>query len=210
MSKKTQSTDKKEKSWRRSLIEWGGLILIAAALYFTGYHTQVIGTAQRVLLETGLITPSLTIDYDQMADAGTEFYFAGEDHQTKSIANYRGKVVFLNIWASWCPPCIAEMPSISSLYDSYRDRDDVVFLLVSMDEDFEKARDFMEARDFDMPIYHYRGRDRTVFRSDLIPSTYVITPDGKIAMEKQGMAKYDTPEFKAFLDELSGDDAQGS
>lgn len=202
MSNKTPP-DKKAKSRWRAWIEWGGLILLMIILYITGYHTQVIGTAQRVLLETGLITPSLSIDYDEMADAGTDFYFAGEDLQTRSIANYRGKVVFLNIWASWCPPCIAEMPSINSLYKAYEERNDVVFLLITMDEDFEIARDFMAARDFDMPIYHYRGRDRSVFKSDLIPSTYVITPDGKIAMEKQGMAKYDTPQFKSFLEKLS-------
>jgi thiol-disulfide isomerase/thioredoxin len=199
----TESDQKsKSKSWKRSLIEWGVFILIAATLYLTGYHTQVIGTAQRGLLATGLITPSYEVDEESMRDAGTEFYFADESFETKSIALYRGKVVFLNIWASWCPPCIAEMPSIASLYEQVKYDENIEFILVSMDEDFEKAKAFMQSRDLDMPIYHYRGRDREIYSSDLIPTTYVITPDGRIAMEKQGMAKYDSPEFVEFLEKL--------
>ena len=202
MSETKADQKSKSKSWKRSLIEWGVFILIAATLYLTGYHTQVIGTAQRGLLATGLITPSYEIDEESMRDAGTEFYFADESFETKSIALYRGKVVFLNIWASWCPPCIAEMPSIASLYEQVKDDEDIEFILVSMDEDFEKAKAFMQSRDLDMPIYHYRGRDREIYSSDLIPTTYVITPDGRIAMEKQGMAKYDSPEFVEFLEKL--------
>ena len=202
MSETKADQKSKSKSWKRSLIEWGVFILIAATLYLTGYHTQVIGTAQRGLLATGLITPSYEIDEESMRDAGTEFYFADESFETKSIALYQGKVVFLNIWASWCPPCIAEMPSIASLYEQVKDDEDIEFILVSMDEDFENAKAFMDSRDLEMPIYHYRGRDREIYSSDLIPTTYVITPDGRIAMEKQGMAKYDSPEFVEFLEKL--------
>lgn len=202
MSETKADQKSKSKGWKRSLIEWGVFILIAATLYLTGYHTQVIGTAQRGLLATGLITPSYEIDEESMRDAGTEFYFADESFETKSIALYQGKVVFLNIWASWCPPCIAEMPSIASLYEQVKDDEDIEFILVSMDEDFENAKAFMDSRDLDMPIYHYRGRDREIYSSDLIPTTYVITPDGRIAMEKQGMAKYDSPEFVEFLEKL--------
>lgn len=200
--KETKPGTKKEKGWKRSLIEWGAFILIAVTLYATGYHTHVIGFAQRGLLATGLITPSYEINEGEMRDAGTEFYFADESFRTQSIRQYQGKVVFLNIWASWCPPCIAEMPSIASLYDQLKNDDDVVFLLVSMDENFDDAKQFMTSRDFNMPIYHYRGRDRETFPSDLIPTTYVITPDGRIAMEKKGMAKYNSPEFVEFLEKL--------
>lgn len=200
MNKK--SNNRKDKKWSRSLIEWGVIVLVAATLYATGYHTQVIGMAQRGLLATGLIKPSLSVDVEQMRDAGTEFYFADETFETQSLANYRGKVVFLNVWASWCPPCIAEMPSIESLYSELKNDDEIEFLLVSMDEDFNDALKFINSRELDLPIMHYRGSNREIFSTGVIPTTYVITPSGKIAMEKQGMAKYDTPEFIEFLEKL--------
>lgn len=193
------ANNKKTKSWKRTFIEWGLLLLVAGTLYATGYHTQVIGMAQRGLLATGLIKPTFTVNEDQMRDAGSEFYFADEDHQTTSIANHRGKVVFLNIWASWCPPCIAEMPSIMSLYSDFKNDDEVEFLLVSVDEDFKDAKQFVESRKLDLPIYHFRGKDPAIFNSGVVPTTYVITPSGKIAMEKKGMAAYDSPEFAEFL-----------
>lgn len=189
--------------WRRTAIELAVIGALAAALYLSGYHTQVIGTLQRGLLATGMITPSLTVDPVEMRDGSTEFYFAGPDFKTRSLAEYEGKVIFLNIWASWCPPCIAEMPGIQQLYDDYKNRSDVEFILVSMDENIEDAERFMESRDMDLPIYHYRGRDQEVYSSNLLPTTHVITPDGKIALEEQGMANYNTAEFREFLDELA-------
>lgn len=193
----------KKKSVRRSIIEWIVIGAVGFTIYFTGYHTQLIGTLQRGILATGLITPSISIDYDEMRNAGSEFYFADSDLKVQNLSHFKGKVVFLNIWASWCPPCIAEMPSIENLYKSFDGREEFKFLLISMDENYEDARQFMERRNLNLPIYHYRSRDRTVFTGNLLPTTYVITPDGKIAMEKTGMAKYDTPAFKQFLEDLT-------
>ena len=205
MSDKNAGTkESKEKSRKRTLIEWGIFILIAATLYLTGYHTQVIGTVQRGLLATGLIKPSYSYQVDpaKMSDAGTEFYFADAEGVTRNLGRYRGKVVFLNVWASWCAPCIAEMPSIESLYSDLKNDSDVAFLLVSVDEDFEDAKNFVESRDLDLPIYHYRGKNPEIFDSSVVPTTYVITPTGKLAMKKQGMAKYDSPQFVEFLEKL--------
>lgn len=189
---------------RRSWIEIGAIVTVGAILYLTGLHTEVIGTLQRGLLATGLIQPSYsyTVDAGEMSEAGTEFYFAGADGATRNLAAYRGKVIFLNVWASWCAPCVAEMPSIESLYADLKNDEEVEFLLISVDEDFDDAKDFVESREMDLPIYHYRGKDPDIFDSDVVPTTYVITPSGKMAMEKKGMAKYDTDNFKAYLEKL--------
>ncbi|TVQ01620.1 MAG: TlpA family protein disulfide reductase, partial [Balneolaceae bacterium] len=65
--------------------------------------------------------------------------------------------------------------------------------------DFEKALQFMERRGFDMPVYHYRSRSLLAYESTVIPTTYVITKDGRLALEKRGLARYDTREFKDFM-----------
>ena len=202
MSGKNDSGKKAKKSQKRTLIEWGVIIVVAATLYLTGYHTEVIGLAQRGLLATGLMQPDYELNVGEMRDASGEFYFADTDFKTQNLSQYRGKVVFLNIWASWCPPCIAEMPSIEGIYQQFKDDEDVKFLLVSVDENFEDAQRFVESRELDLPIYHFRGKDSDVFSGARIPTTYVITPGGKIAMVKDGMAKYDTPEFADYINEL--------
>lgn len=193
----------KSKKRKRNLIEWGVIILVIGFLYATGLHTQVIGTMQRGLLATGLIKPSIPSITDDFPQASREFFFADDNGFTQSLENYDGNVIFMNIWATWCPPCIAEMPSINALYQEFKDADNVSFILVSMDEDFEKAKTFMNNRNYSMPIYHYRGKAPGTYESTMIPTTYVISADGKLMLEKRGLAKYDTPEFMEFIRELS-------
>ena len=198
-------TDKEEKAKKRkrSIIEWGAIIGVIAFLYFTGLHTTVIGTLQKGLLATGLIKPSIPSITDTFPEANRDFYMADEVGQVISLGHFDGEVVFMNIWATWCPPCIAEMPSINRLYQQFGESDNVKFVLVSMDDEFDKAKQFMEKRGFDMPIYHYRTKVPGTYESNVIPTTYVISGDGKLMMEKQGLAKYDTPEFEQFLRDLA-------
>lgn len=197
-----KSTSKSEKS-KRSLIEWGVIITVILVLYLTGWHTQVIGTLQRGILATGLITPSIPENSSDFETANLDFHFMNEDGVIKSLGDFKGNVIFLNIWATWCPPCIAEMPSIHSLYNHFKEDDNISFVLVSMDDDFEKARLFMEKRGYDLPIYHFRTKARETYESTVIPTTYVISPESKIVLEKRGLAKYDTDEFKTFLRDLA-------
>lgn len=198
-----ESKEKKTKVNTRSFIEWGIIISVILILYLTGWHTQVIGTLQRGILATGLISPSLPDSTAQFQKASLDFYFTDENGSTKSLADFEGDVIFLNVWATWCPPCIAEMPSINSLHKQLNNNQEISFVMVSMDEDFEKAKEFMKARGYDLPIYHYRGKDRTTYESTVIPTTYIISPDSKIVLEKRGFAKYDTEEFQLFLTKLS-------
>lgn len=196
---------KKSFSWKRTFIEWGVIIGVLIILYATGLHTPVIGTLQKGLLATGFIKPSIpeSTATEGFPDADPGFYFTDETGTTRSLADYRGNVIFMNVWATWCPPCIAEMPSIQALYDSMKDRENVIFLLVSVDEDFSKAEQFMERRKLDMPIVHFRGKAPGTYQSGVVPTTYVISKDAKLILEKQGFAKYDTPEFEQFLIELA-------
>lgn len=195
--------EEKAKKRKRSLIEWSVIIGVISFLYLTGLHTPVIGTLQKGLLATGLIKPSIPSVTDTFPEANRDLYMADENGEVISLAHFEDQVVFMNIWATWCPPCIAEMPSINKLYQKFDETDNVKFVLVSMDDDFDKARDFMEKRGFDMPIYHFRTKAPDTYESNVIPTTYVISGDGKLMMEKQGLAKYDTPEFEQFLRDLS-------
>jgi len=193
----------KNSARKKSLIEWGVILSVLLVLYVTGLHTQVLGTLQRGLLHTGLITPSVPENIDDAPYASTEFYFVDENSSMKSLADYEGDVIFMNIWATWCPPCIAEMPSIQNLYDRVQDIPNVTFLLVSVDEEFDVAKEFMTRRNFSLPTFHFRNKAHGTYESTVIPTTYIISPDGKLALEKRGLAKYDTPEFEEFLRKLS-------
>ena len=183
---------------KRDLIEYGVLIGIAILLYATGLHTEVIGRLQSVILWTGIFQPDVSGARTDGKPAGA-LYFVTEDGTPGALQDYSGRTVFINFWATWCPPCIAEMPSINRLYNRLRHDDRIVFLMVSLDDEFETARAFRDSRGFGFPVVHFRGRSPGDFENALIPTTYVVSPDGRLLLEKSGMAKYDTKTFEAFL-----------
>jgi len=110
-----------------------------------------------------------------------------------------GKPIFINFWATWCPPCIAEMPSIQKLYDKYEGRVD--FYLISNEELSVMTKDF-EKRGFNMPIYKLNGKVSEKFYSRKIPSSFLISPEGKIVMQKHGAADWDGKKVFVIIDKM--------
>jgi peroxiredoxin len=94
------------------------------------------------------------------------------------------------------------MPDINGLFEKVGDRN-IVFLMVSVDEDFDKAKRFVSRRGFSFDIYRPATPVPSTFAGRVIPSTFVISPDGKIVMRREGMAKYNTRSFIDFLSNLN-------
>lgn len=191
-----------KESIKKELWSWGIIAIIALILYATGLHTQVIGFFQRAILATGLIRP----DTEQLAEKELEnqptvdlnIALQGTDEAILNLEQFRGKVLFINLWATWCPPCLAEMPGINNLYRDLRN-EDIVFLMISVDKDFAKAKAYVDGQEFSFPIYQPAGRWSQHLNSSTIPTTFVIDQSGKLVLEHRGMAKYNTTDFKAFL-----------
>ena len=202
---------KKKKSRKKTFIEYGIIAAVVITLYATGLHTEVIGFIQRGFLATGLMTPK--IEATHSSDSGNEITanasstpadfnltLMDENGKTISLAEFRGKVIFLNMWATWCPPCIAEMPNINKLYKEVGH--EVAFVMVSLDDDFETAKAFNKRKGFDLPIYKLQSNRPALYHSSTVPTTYVINANEELVLTHKGMANYNTPKFKEFLKEL--------
>lgn len=201
-----KSDNKKKASRKRNLIEWGVIGLVILVLYTTGLHTQVIGTMQRALLWTGLMDAKPTEVTDEgpfLSEQDYRFIMSTADDETLSLSDMHGSVIFVNVWASWCPPCIAEMPTIETLYTELGDHEGISFLLLSMDEDHERAVNFMENRGFTVPYQFPASPVPSAIRSTLLPTTYIISREGQVIYEKRGIADYSNPAFRDWLVELS-------
>jgi thiol-disulfide isomerase/thioredoxin len=124
--------------------------------------------------------------------------------KTVSMADFKNKVVFLNIWATWCGPCRTEMPSIQSLYEK-TDHGKIAFIMLSLDEpqNVSKVSKYIQDKSFEFPVYLPERFLPKQLQVSVIPSTFIIGNDGKIKLKKTGMEDYDTEDYKKFLDELS-------
>lgn len=195
---------KKKKSAKRNIIEWLFIIGTIAILYFTGLYTDVIGKVQQLVLMTGVIQPEMNIpaNQQQTADFNLTLVSFNKD-EIIPLKKFEGKVIFLNFWASWCPPCRAEMPTIQSLYNKVKSNKNVVFVMISLDDDTAKAKNFITEKGYTFPTYFVAGYLPGIYNSGTIPSTYIITKEGKVATKEVGMADYNSSKVISFIKKLS-------
>jgi thiol-disulfide isomerase/thioredoxin len=130
------------------------------------------------------------------------------DEQTVSFAKFKGKTVFLNIWATWCGPCVREMPSIAKLArDPRLQGKNVEFVCVSIDDSALTVRRFLTDKDWTMTIVRANSTP-PVFSSEGIPATFLISPDGRIEATKVGAADWNEPGVVTFLEKLASSPAK--
>lgn len=195
-----------DKKVKKNLVEFSVFAGIIMILFFTGLHTEVFGFLQRGVLETGVLNPDVEENVksdnpDALPKADFRMELINSAGEKVSMEEFKGKVIFINLWATWCPPCIAEMPGINKLYNEVQD-EDIEFLMLSLDDDFEKAKRFMEKKGFDFEVYEVNGGLPDMYYSQSIPTTFVINANGELALTHAGMADYDTKEFQEFLRSL--------
>lgn len=119
------------------------------------------------------------------------------------LEEQKGKVIFINFWATWCPPCIAEMPSIEKLYNRFKNNPNILFIMADADNDFKKASAFMIKNDYQLPVYTIAGNLPSTIYSGTLPTTVIIDKSGKIVFSHEGIADYGNAEMIGFLEKMS-------
>jgi len=180
-------------------LAWGIVIFM---LYFSGGLQQLASFAQTVVVKSGLVNAST----DSNSKARFDYNFTVKNLEGKKMEfkDFQGKVIFLNLWATWCGPCRSEMPAIQKLYENI-DKEKVAFVMLSLDKDshLEKIRAFVSSRSFTFPIYMPSGYLADQLQVPSIPTTFIITKDGIIDLKEVGMKNYNTNKFKKYLEELA-------
>jgi peroxiredoxin len=110
-----------------------------------------------------------------------DFSIPSMDGSTVALADYQGKVLVLNFWASWCPPCRKELPSLQSLYKKLKDREDFAFLAISCDEEIKDVAEILEKRNVEIPVAYDPDRKIAfLYGVYKFPETFFIDKKGTI------------------------------
>ncbi|MFP3958800.1 MAG: TlpA disulfide reductase family protein [Spirochaetaceae bacterium] len=121
---------------------------------------------------------------------------------TRSLSSFEGDVVLLNFWASWCPPCIEEMPSMQALYKRLGG-DGFEIVAVNLQEERDTVRTFMEENGFAFPVLlDRRGSVGREYNVRGIPTSYIIDAQGRMVAVMIGPYQWDDPEMVAALEDL--------
>ncbi|GGE69376.1 thiol-disulfide isomerase/thioredoxin [Pedobacter psychrotolerans] len=118
------------------------------------------------------------------------------------LGDLKGKVIFINFWATWCPPCRAEMPSLHKLYAQFKNDKNVVFIFVDADDDLKKSAKFMADRQYGLPLYGFASEiPKQIFESAL-PTTVIFDRQGRLSFRHEGIANYNDQKFVDFINKL--------
>lgn len=184
---------------------WLLTIALLLVLRYTGLLAGISHVTGSLLLKTGVMNASTesplvvkNFDYD--------FKIKDLKGNVVDFKDFKGKTIFLNVWATWCGPCRIEMPSIQQLYEKM-DKENVVFVMLAVDErgHFDKVVNYIRDKKFTFPVYvpHEFLPEQLMVRT--IPTTFIINGKGKIEARETGAANYDTEKFVNFLNKLASE-----
>jgi thiol-disulfide isomerase/thioredoxin len=154
------------------------------------------------LIRTTSLPPSSLDKQDQ--------YVINNQTRAWTLYDYNGKVykfddfnnkpVFLNMWATWCPPCVAELPAIVDLYQE--NNETANFILVSY-ENPEVVKAFAEKNGYSELPFYYASSTPFDFESQSIPTTFIISKEGRVMLKKKGAARWNSDRTVRLLKQLN-------
>jgi thiol-disulfide isomerase/thioredoxin len=179
------------------------VLLMVCLLQLTGFKDVAGFYAQSAALHSGF-RDATTVPLKDPAKLNYNFTIKDLTGNKIKFETYQGKVIFLNMWATWCGPCRAEMADIQKLYEKI-DKEKVAFVMLSIDEDRsnQKVIDYVSNKSFSFPVFLPSGYLPEQLQVPSIPTTFVISKDGTIVTKEVGSKNYNTDKFKKFLEDLS-------
>lgn len=180
-------------SWASDII----FLVLLIALIFPATRTPLIVFIKRATL----LGPSVSEkdNYGKLSSSDLQWTLINNDNQIVKLSDLSDKPVFINLWATWCAPCIAEMPSIEKLYIDYKD--DVYFVLVTY-EDKSLVDAFLKKQNFKFPVYRNQTKEPELLQSKTIPATFIINTKGEIIVSEKGTSNWNSKSVRELLDKM--------
>jgi len=172
---------------------------------FIAFMFTPAGMPVRALLIKGVSyvtsrVENLELDADEQVQlSNIRWQLFDQDGKMVDFNDYKNKVVLINNWATWCPPCVAEMPSLADLHKAYGDK--VVFMFVAHDKP-EKVKVFLDKNKLDIPVFYTQTEMPKLLQSPTIPTTFIISKSGKMIVKKTGAADWNSGQVHKILDKL--------
>jgi thiol-disulfide isomerase/thioredoxin len=158
----------------------------------------------RGLMSVGLFQPHIPdTTAKQSPGPSSHIRFRDTTGRIINISELKGKVIFVNFWATWCPPCIAEMPSVNQLYTRFKNDTRIVFIFVDVDNDYSKVKSFQQKNNYHLPIYTQASQIPDSLMDGTIPTTLMFDKNGSLIYQHSGAADYSSSKFQDFLSSIS-------
>jgi len=163
----------------------------------------VILTAVGIVWIKSLVPPESPSGSLQFLSAAPELPIFDKAGKKTDLAKRKGKIFIVHFWATWCPPCVEEIPALSRFWDKYRTREDVELYAVSVDKDWKTIDDFMAKNPSTIPLFHDPGAATAKrFGTTQYPETYIINDKGRVLFRVQGAVDWSNADVRARIEQL--------
>jgi len=180
---------------KSDVIFWGILLLFIVYLFLTpsGENTRAW------LTSLTLSSPSNSLDKNSNIQVKDDWELIATNGDEVWLSEFK-KPVFINIWATWCPPCRSELPSIFELEQIYKDKID--FLFISPDESIEKLKEFAKQKGYTSTFYNANNATPNNLVTNSYPTTYILDFNKKIILKSVGAHDWNATNVHEILDRL--------
>jgi thiol-disulfide isomerase/thioredoxin len=145
-------------------------------------------------------SPTGSLQFLSAAPALPIFDRAGKE---TNLAKENDNLLVVHFWATWCPPCVEEIPALSKFWDQYKDRGDLSLYAISVDKDWKTIDAFLAKHPSGIPMYHDPDAATAKrFGTSQYPETYIVNRSGRVLFRLQGAVDWNDPELKARIEQI--------
>lgn len=182
-----------------NLVNAAILLLALAILFVPAVKVFFISAMMRIGLMRAPTEASVPAN---TSSAPAKISFRTVTDSVFSTDQLKGKILIINFWATWCPPCRAEMPSLNELYHHYKNNPKVMILPVDVDNKLAASQSFMHQNKYNLPVYALAGELPANLNFESIPTTVILDSQHRIIAKHEGAANYADKRFFDFIDGL--------
>ena len=154
---------------------------------------------QVFLQRTISLSPSEILKEDRIVLKSYNWNLIDTTSKSLNLKQSKGSVILINYWATWCPPCIAEMPAMQNLYDLYGNQVDFYFIT---NDDPNKVSNYLKTENYKLPVYFQAGKSPVILESNSLPTTFLLSKEGEIVMKEVGAARWNASKVHHTIDKL--------
>ena len=176
---------------------WALIIL----LIIPSTRSVFLGTFSKV--RTILFSPKIKAsDGPVLSASDYNWVLSDKDGNNTTLAAFKGHVLLINTWATWCPPCRAEMPSIEKLHRYMKDNKGELKILAVSNEEASVINEYIRSKGYTFPVYRARSQTPGMMQSRSIPATFIFNKEGRLVYQKNGAFDWNSKKVRDFLDQL--------
>jgi thiol-disulfide isomerase/thioredoxin len=191
-----QKAKPNRKDWIKK--NWSNILFVILVILFiipqTRFHLQV------TINQLFSFSPSIESENDLKKLENYNWQLINQDGKSVNLNASKGRVTLINFWASWCGPCVAEMPSLQKAYNQHKDKVD--FYFVARDE-AKLVEAFLKKEKYNVPVYYEKQNPPNLLKGKQLPTTYLIDKNGNVWVEKTGAADWNSDKINDLIIKLT-------